>query len=455
MTAADSKLASRIAQSSPALKIVSEEPALAAYEIDSRRPSAAIFPTSSNEVAEALEFAAAESLAVVPCGARTKLSIGAIPSRYDVALDVSGMNRVLAYEPRDLTLGVEPGTRFSSLAAVLAREKQFIPLDPPFAESATIGGIIAADSVSPLRQRFGGPRDFVLGMEFVTGYGAQSKSGGRVVKNVTGYDLHKPLIGSLGTLAVITRINFKTFPIPEREAGFVLKTPHFEEAHAFCRAVFESPLEPATLSVISGDLLDDIIAQRSAATPATTGDWSVFATAAGNEAVVARHRRDFFAIASRIHGAHISEVSRELCGEINMRFREFPRYAKNSGASAIVVRIACLRSALPTMIEQVTQIIRRSEIPASILVHAFGLIYLSLQPETGQAAEAAVSVVNSIFAAMHDPVANARIESAPVDLKQRVRIWGPRRDDFELMCRVKRAFDPGNILSPGRFEESV
>lgn len=455
MTGAESNLASRIAQNSAALKIISEEPTLAAYEIDLKLPSAAIFPTSSSEVAEALKFAAAENLAVVPCGARTKLSVGAIPSRYDVALDVSGMNRVLAYEPRDLTLGVEPGTRFSLLAAVLAREKQFIPLDPPFAESATIGGIIAADSVSPLRQRFGGPRDFVLGMEFVTGYGGQSKSGGRVVKNVTGYDLHKPLIGSLGTLAVITRINFKTFPIPEREAGFVLTTRDFAAAYEFCRAIFESPLEPATLSVMSGDVLSDIVDHRRPAAPATSGEWSVFATAAGNEAVVARHRRDFFAIAARIQGAQISEVSRELCGEINLRFREFPRYAKNSGVSAIVVRIACLRSALPTTIEQVTHIIRRSEIPASIVVHAFGLIYLSLQPEAAHSAELAVSVVNSIFAAMHDPVANARIESAPVDLKQRVSIWGPRRDDSELMSRVKRVFDPENILSPGRFVEGV
>ena len=455
MTAADSKFASRLAQNSAALKIVSEEPALAAYEIDSKRPSASIFPTSSNEVAEAIKFAAAESLAVVPCGARTKLSIGAIPSRYDVALDVSGMNRVLAYEPRDLTLGVEPGTRFSSLAAILAREKQFVPLDPPFADNATIGGIIAADSISPLRQRFGGPRDFVLGMEFVTGYGVQSKSGGRVVKNVTGYDLHKPLIGSLGTLAVITRINFKTFPMPEREAGFVLKMRDFAAAHEFCRAVFESPLEPATLSVISADVLADVVARRDPAAPAATGEWSVFATAAGNEAVVARHRRDFFAIAARIQGAQVSELSPELCGEISQRIREFPRYAKNFGSSAIVVRIASLRSVLPAVVEQLSRSIRSGEIPASILVHAFGVIYVSLQPEAGQSLEAIATALNAIFAAMYNLDANARIESAPLELKKRFGVWGPRREDSDLMARVKRVFDPGNILSPGRFVEGV
>jgi glycolate oxidase FAD binding subunit len=292
-------------------------------------------------------------------------------------------------------------------------------------------------------------------MEFVTGYGTQSKSGGRVVKNVTGYDLHKPLIGSLGTLAVITRINFKTFPLPEREAGFVVKVQDFAAAHTFCRAIFESPLEPATLVVISGDVLADIVSRRNPAAPAATGDWSVFATAAGNEAVVARHRRDFLALAARIPGAQISEVSSELCGEIAQRVREFPRYAKDSGTSATVTRIASLRSILPAAIGQLTQIIRQSEIPTSILVHAFGLVYLSLQPESGQSLDAVASALNSIFASMRDLDANARIESAPVALKQRVGVWGPRREDFELMARVKRVFDPGNILSPGRFLEGV
>ena len=119
---------------------------------------------------------------------------------------------MLAYDPKDLTLGVEPGVRVEDLLRALAEEKQFLPLAVPFADRATIGGVAAANSSSPLRHAYGGARDFCLGMEFVTGEGTPAKSGGRVVKNVTGYDLHKLLIGSLGTLAVITRVNFRTFP---------------------------------------------------------------------------------------------------------------------------------------------------------------------------------------------------------------------------------------------------
>ncbi len=131
------------------------------------------------------------------------------------------MNRVLAYDPQDLTLGVEPGVRIEDLLQYAGASKNnFFRWRFRSADRATIGGIVAANSSSPLRHAYGAVRDFCLGMEFVTGEGAQAKSGGRVVKNVTGYDLHKLLIGSLGTLAVITRVNFRTFPDAAR-AGHV------------------------------------------------------------------------------------------------------------------------------------------------------------------------------------------------------------------------------------------
>ena len=164
MTTIEASIATRITRNFQAAEVLTDPTALAEYEIDGVRPAASVRAQSALEVAEFVRFASAEKLAVIPSGARTKLSIGGTPARYDVALDLSRMNRLLAYEPRDLTLGVEPGITFSSLAGVLSAENQFLPLDPPFAASATIGGAIAADSVSPLRQRFGSPRDFVLGM---------------------------------------------------------------------------------------------------------------------------------------------------------------------------------------------------------------------------------------------------------------------------------------------------
>ncbi|MGH9679046.1 MAG: FAD-binding oxidoreductase, partial [Candidatus Acidiferrales bacterium] len=162
---------------------------VASRQLDGVLPSAVVRPADSAQISEVLRVAAAEKFGIIPSGSGTKLGIGSPPKRYDIALDVSRLDRVLAYDPQDLTLGVEPGVRIGALLQVLAGQKQMVPLAVPFFERATIGGIVAANSGSPLRHAYGGIRDFCLGMEFVTGEGFQAKSGGRVVKNVTGYDL--------------------------------------------------------------------------------------------------------------------------------------------------------------------------------------------------------------------------------------------------------------------------
>src|SRR6267143_3189650 len=169
-------------------------------------------PASAEEVAEIVRFAALEKLALIPCGNRTKLAIGMPPSRYDIALDMTAPDQIPHYDPGDLTVSAEAGIPLAKLNSALNEHSQFLPLLVPWYSRSTIGGTIASGLHSPLRQFYGTARDFLIGAEFGTGSGALTKSGGRVVKNVTGYDLHKLLIGSLGTLAVITRLNFRTFP---------------------------------------------------------------------------------------------------------------------------------------------------------------------------------------------------------------------------------------------------
>ncbi len=176
---------SRLASIAGPPHVVSDSPGLAAYEVCGKRPAAAVRPGSSDEVAEIVKFAAAEKLALVPCGARTKLAMGLAPRQYDLALDLTRLDRVVAYDPADLTLSVEPGIPLQKLGAVLAEHKQWLPLAVPYMEHTTVGGTIASGVDTALRQMYGTARDYVLGMEFVTGQGAAAKSGGRVVKNVT------------------------------------------------------------------------------------------------------------------------------------------------------------------------------------------------------------------------------------------------------------------------------
>jgi glycolate oxidase FAD binding subunit len=443
---------------SNAAEIVTWSSVLAEYEIDGITPGAVARPHSVKEISEVIRIASAEKLAIIACGGKTKLAIGAVPARYDLALDVSCMSSVLDYEPRDLTLGVEPGITFAELSKILAAEKQFLPLAPPFADRATIGGVLAANSASPLRQAFGGPRDFVLGMEFVTGYGAQSKSGGRVVKNVTGYDLHKGLIGSFGTLAVITRVNFKTFPLPPAQAAFSATFEEFAQAYAFCAVIANSPLEPQAVEVLSPEATALIFAaQDGTVTRAAAQPWFVHVLAAGNEAVVERHARDLRAFADSTNAWNFAALDAPTRTAIFNFAAEFPRIGREARPAATIFRIAALPATMPALIEQLYAAASRAAIPAAALVRPSGPVYFAFLPEDEP--EAAVpklaSLATEIFRVVAELGARAFIEFAPKQLKSRISPWGPEREDLELMRRVKKVFDPENVLSPGRFAGGI
>ena len=194
--------------------LLTESEHLAPYAVDGKIPAAVARPGSSEEIGEIVKFANAEKLAMVITGARTKLAIGLPPRQYDLALDTTRLDRILAYDPGDLTLSIEAGVQLGDVQRTLAQHGQFLPLEVPYMNRTTAGGTIASGVDSPLRQSYGTARDYILGLEFVTGEGIAAKSGGRVVKNVTGYDIHKLLAGSLGTLGVITKINLRTFCRP-------------------------------------------------------------------------------------------------------------------------------------------------------------------------------------------------------------------------------------------------
>src|SRR5690348_11812040 len=265
---------------------------LEAYEVDGKRPTAAARPGTASEVAELVKLAVAENLAVIPCGARTKLGIGMPPSRYDLAVDMSRLDHVISYDPGDLTLSVESGITVAKLAAALAEHNQFLPLEVPFYDRATIGGTLSSGVDSPLRQLYGTPRDFVLGMEFVTGEGALAKSGGRVVKNVTGYDLHKLMLGAIGSLGVITRINFKTFPLPSATATFIASFSSMQAAAGFNSLIHKSPLRCQAIEILSPSAVTLLNESAPSLVDAPLNSFIVAARIAGNDAVLARCERD-------------------------------------------------------------------------------------------------------------------------------------------------------------------
>ena len=240
-----------------------------------------------------MRFAVAEKLALLPLGSRSKCEMGMSPSHYDIAVDMTGMHEVAHYDAGDLTLSVDAGIPLRELEGHLRQKGQFLPLAVPCFESTTAGGAIASGIDSVLRQQYGSARDFLIGAEFVDGTGQVCKSGGRVVKNVTGYDLHKLLIGSLGTLGVITRLNFRTFPLPAVSGGHVATFSRSEQALGYWRAVETAGLPLANLEMFSpgvGAMIRAILHKTGAAVPAELEqeEWCVYSSCEGNEAVVRR-----------------------------------------------------------------------------------------------------------------------------------------------------------------------
>lgn len=430
-----------------------EPKVLAGYEIDGVRPAAVARPSSAAEAAEVVRYAIAEKLAVIPCGARTKLGMAMPPQHYDLAIDVSRMNGLVAYDPADLTMSVEAGMRLCDLQATLKQHRQQLPLAVPFASSATAGGTLAAGVDSPPRQLYGTAKDFLLGMEFITGKGVIAKSGGRVVKNVTGYDLHKLFIGSMGTLGVITRVNFKTFPMPAEPHGFVASFSLLTQALAMLRRIVESPLAPETLEIVDTRLAAILLRNISAANVGlASSGWTLLAGFSGRGEVLERYTRDLTRMAEETEPLWCRVTDENERSAIWARLSEAIPLLESSPA-ATIVKITTTPSEFGKVLERAGDIAERHALPTATLVRAAGVIYFALLPATKNAEtiRQIVSACENIFKEAEGGGCRAVVPWCPLELKSRMSIWGRADADFALMHKVKSAFDPHGIFSPGRF----
>lgn len=449
MSSTAKAMPSRIGDIVGAANMTDDPRELAAYEVDGVRPSTVARPGTADEVAELVKLAAAEKLAVIPTGARTKLGIGMPPARYDLAIDMRGLDRVISYDPGDLTLSVEAGIPLAKLAATLAEHKQFLPLSAPFHDRATVGGTLASGVDSPLRQAYGTARDFVLGMEFVTGDGALAKSGGRVVKNVSGYDLHKLMPGAIGSLGIITRINFKTFPLPAEARGWLAGFSRHEDAFAFAQSIRKSPLAPHTL---------DIFDRRASAlfhadVQLDKSEWGVAISAAGNKKVMERCSHDLQTVAGTANASAFSAPGEPQRSALWQRIRDFPALVVEHSPDALIVKITSLPTQMGEVAQRLQSIAANSGLSFAIVARGAGVIYFALLSTERDAPAIAriAQCAREILSAAATSEQRATIPWCPTELKREINIWGAPREDFPLMQRVKQAFDPYNIFAPGRF----
>ncbi|MGA8074394.1 MAG: FAD-binding oxidoreductase [Candidatus Acidiferrales bacterium] len=434
---------------------------LAAYEIGGLTPGGMARPGSGEEVAELVRMAAADRLAVIPCGARTKLEMGLAPERYDLAIDMTRLDRVAAYDPGDLTLGVEAGCGLAKLQSVLAEHRQFLPLAVPWLRRTTVGGTIATGVDTPLRQLFGTTRDYILGMEFVTGEGVAAKSGGRVVKNVTGYDLHKLMIGAFGSLGIITKINFRTFPLPLESRALVARFDESNGAFELRDRVAESALAPLTMEIFSpqvSELFSSDAAARLEPRPIVQGllspkHWAFASGFAGNEAVLGRYERDMSGMAQRCGAASVTVLSQEQIAGAFGRKREFVPIALESSPTTTILKLSVLPRKMKELAQDAGRFADRSGVRWVIMARGVGIIYFALLPEAidEDARSRAATISEEVMAAVASLDGHATIPWCPREWRSSLPVWGRPRADFPQMAKLKTLFDPNRILAPGRF----
>ena len=217
------------------------------YEVDGLRPAAVALPESIDEVSAVLAASGRQRAAVVPWGGGTAMALGNLPRAHDVSLVTRLLNRVVEYEPADLTLTVQAGITMAALAEELRRHGQFLPLDAP--DDATLGGVLATGAFGPRRHAYGPVRDWVLGVRVVHADGRVTKAGGRVVKNVAGYDMTKLYLGSLGTLGVIVEASLRVTPLPAAEETWAAVCPSSTEAARLALDVASRGLRLGALTV--------------------------------------------------------------------------------------------------------------------------------------------------------------------------------------------------------------
>ena len=389
-------------------------------DIDGMKPSLVLEPVSTSAASETLSFCSREGLAVVPCGGGTRLHVGNVPARLDGYLSALHLTGVEDYEPGDSTVTVQAGTPLRDLQVVLAKERQFMPWDPPSVGRATVGGVLASGEPGFRRQPGARPRDLLLGFDALLADGTPVSAGGRVVKNVAGYELMKLLVGSRGTLAFLTRVHLRVRPVPET---ILTLAASFREA---------SEISDALAVLRAGALQPEVIAAIEPSLTASLSfkGWLLLLRYEGidEEASDQCTRTEELLMGKDVFRPTPGEADR-LWG----RLRDFPTPPPEP---AIVVLGQVLSS-------QTVRLAEKWQARGPVVAYPdAGLVYARSEDPEGY---------SHMLAEAQGIEGNAVLEAGPQELKTGLDVFGERPGGFELMKKIKEKLDPKGVLSPGRF----
>jgi glycolate oxidase FAD binding subunit len=408
-------------------------------------------PAEPAALAEAVRKAYADGTPLYPIGGGTSLDYGLPARQSGYGLSLARLGRVVDFPARDMTITVEAGIRMAALTEALAAQRQRLPIDVPQADRATLGGVIATNFSGPLRYGHGTIRDYVIGIAAVDGRGMEFKGGGRVVKNVAGYDFCKLLVGSLGTLGIITQVTLKVKPIPEATAIVACRLRDHHQAEQLLAALVASRTAPAAVELLVGPAWrDEPALNRIDADQGRGHDGGPFGhlvvvlegTSAEVQWMAAALAEEWRAIGVASH-----LLPPEQAESLQRKLREFPV----EGDAALVLKISVPASRTIEMVRLAIEV----QPDCSIQAHAGNGVLLVRLPTFPSGGLSRFWIGRLQPAAQSAGGSGVILSCSQAGELSRQAVWGRAADTAMLMEAVHRQFDPKNLLNPGRFVYST
>jgi glycolate dehydrogenase FAD-binding subunit len=451
---------------------------LSRFRVDHLTPQAVVFPKNTRQVSEVVRLAHTHNLGLIPWGSGTQMTMGNPPKRLDLVLATSRMNHIIDVDTANLTITVEAGVKFRDIQARLATQEDrcylpledlateadevicsdrshsgsFLPMDPPQADKATIGGIIATNAAGPRRLLYRLPRDLILGVRMVTPTGDIIGSGGKTVKNVSGYDVSKLAVGSLGSLGVICEITFKLLPLPEKMETLLFSFNSFDAASAFANQIFETSLLPAAVEVLTEGACNRLPMEGISD---FSGAFCGVAVALEGFIPAVSRMSDELTTFAQSHG---SVTNGSLPDHEHQAFwlamSNLGRTLESEHPGLITLKVNTPVSEWAKAFNTLETMLSEAGLPCALEAHAGNgvcLAMLLLDGEDNDTMEKAVLTVNRLSNLFSEKDGSLVVQTVPPQWKAQLNMWGNPGSAFPVMKRLKEKIDPLGILNPGRF----
>ncbi|WP_026045650.1 FAD-binding oxidoreductase [Paenisporosarcina sp. TG-14] len=401
-----------------------------------------VFPTSEEEIAAILKYANTHGRKISVMGGGTKRGFGGLIESADILLSMVNHKGIVEHEVGDMTLTVKAGTPFKQLQEYLAIHKQQISLDPAWPEIATIGGIIVANESGPKRLGYGSSRDVVIGLRNIYPDGSIIRSGGKVVKNVAGYDMNKLFIGAMGTLGVVSEVTVKLRPLAKFESLILLSFPegNLDAIRTFSKSLLDSTMEPVTLELLSPSLSEKL-----------TGQFTYTLAMSFEDVESSVHYQEGFVKSMQPSDTNMSILSQQ---KAHIFWNQFYTICPN-GADVLSGKKTEAALKIGVVNLDVLQVIKESELlkdPFGLMVEAHGGLGHGLcQVNLKGSSEDIVLAIHHLREFVTKLGGYVVVKHLPLNLRKKVDVWGDKPSYLFLLEGIKSKVDPNKILNPKRF----